>query len=193
MTTVQIRLSGRSPLVLHNIRLADPDDPFAREIAAIAKKRNKTEDDRKAIARLEWFGGLYTDDEGRPAAVLPTANLRKCLVQAAKRSKQGAQLGRALHMADVSVPIVHGGPADLEALYADQAYHYRRAVAVSGARTMRTRPQFRTWRVEAFAELLDDVMDVDALQRIVEGAGISEGLAENRINGLGRFDGEVLT
>src|SRR5262249_49765792 len=50
--------SGGSPLVMHNERLADPLDPFARDIAKVSKKRNKTEADHLEIARLEFLGGM---------------------------------------------------------------------------------------------------------------------------------------
>src|SRR5688572_21014856 len=49
-----------SALVLHNERLADPLDSMTRAIGTFTKKRNKTITDHEEIARLEWYGGLYT-------------------------------------------------------------------------------------------------------------------------------------
>lgn len=37
---VQIEIKGTSPLLMHNGRLSDPDDEWAREIAKITAKRN---------------------------------------------------------------------------------------------------------------------------------------------------------
>ena len=51
---------GSSVLMTHNERLADRLDEFTRAIAAISKKRNKTEADEEEIGRLEFYGGLYT-------------------------------------------------------------------------------------------------------------------------------------
>lgn len=190
MATIELKLVGRSPLMLHNIRLADPDDDFAKQIAILTHKRVKTEEDRKAIAKLEWYGSLYLSANGA-GVVLPTANLRKCLIQTAKVSKLGTALGRALHFADAAVPIQYDGPRDLQQLYEIPTFSDRRAVGVSGSRTMRTRPIFRAWAVEAIAEVIEDVMDLEAVRRVVEMAGLIEGLGDNRINGYGRFEGVV--
>jgi hypothetical protein len=187
---VTIELTGTTPLLCHSIALADPDNPIVQEIATYTAKRKKTEDDRRAIERLEWFGGLYIED-GRP--VIPTGNIRKSFVQAGKISKQGTQVVRALNFTALHIPIAYDGPADLEQLYADKAFSNRAAVGIMGKRTMRVRPQFGKWAVVADALLLEEVMDVDDLARIAERAGQAEGLGDNRVNGYGRFTARVLS
>jgi hypothetical protein len=185
---VKIQIVGGTPLLQHNISLADPDNPFVQEIATYTSKRKKTEDDRRAIERLEWFGGLYIED-GR--IVMPTGNIRKCFVQAGKISKQGTQVARALQFSDLNVPLTYEGPTDLEQLFADKTFSNRAAVGISGKRTMRVRPQFPKWAIIADALLLEDVMDPDDLRRVAERAGQAEGLGDNRVNGYGRFSVEV--
>lgn len=186
---IKLEITGVTPLLCHNIQLADPDNEWTREIQTYTSKRKKTEDDRRAIERLEWFGGLYVED-GRP--VLPTGNIRKCFVQAGKISKQGTQVVRALNFTDMHVPIAYDGPRDLEALYADKSFHNRAAVGISGKRTMRVRPQFVNWALVANAFLLEDVMDLDDLKRVADRAGKAEGLGDNRVNGFGRFTVQVI-
>lgn len=186
---IRVELTGTTPMLCHNIALADPDNPIVAEIGTYTSKRKKTEDDRRAIERLEWFGGLYIDD-GRP--VLPTGNIRKSFIQSGKISKQGLMVSRALNFTSLSVPIAHGGPADLEALFADKAYSNRAAVGISGKRTMRVRPQFTKWAVVADALLLEDVMDVEDLIRVATRAGQAEGIGDNRTNGYGRFTVRVI-
>lgn len=185
---IRVECSGLTPLLCHNISLADPDNPIVAEIATYTSKRKKTEDDRRAIERLEWFGGLYVED-GRP--VIPTGNIRKSFIQAGKISKQGTAVSRALNFTRLHVPLAHDGPDDLEAMYADKAYSNRAAVGIAGKRTMRVRPQFTKWAVVADALLLDDVMDLDDLTRIATRAGQAEGLGDNRVNGYGRFTVQV--
>lgn len=186
---IRFEVKGTTPLLMHNIALADPDNEFTKEIATYTAKRKKTEDDRRAIERLEWFGGLYVD-EGR--VVMPTGNLRKTLVNAGKISKQGTQVTRAISFVDLSVPLVYNGPDDIEVLYKDPAFSYRAAVGVSGKRVMRVRPQFRNWAFVADAFLLEDVMDLDDLERVASRAGLAEGLGDNRVNGFGRFQVRVV-
>lgn len=186
---IKLELVGSTPLLCHNIALADPDNPIVQEISTYTSKRKKTEDDRRAIERLEWFGGLYIED-GR--VVIPTGNIRKSIIDAGKVSKQGTQVSRALQFADMSVPIVYEGPGDPQALFADKTYHHRSAVGISGKRTMRVRPQFPRWAVIARAILLEDVMDLDDLRRVTDRAGQAIGLGDNRVNGYGRFVAKVV-
>lgn len=186
---IRVELTGTTPLLCHNIALADPDNDFVKQIATYTAKRKKTEDDRREIERLEWFGGLYVED-GRP--VIPTGNIRKAFVQAGKISKQGTMVTRALNFTSLYAAIAHGGPDDLEAMYADKAYSNRAAVGISGKRTMRVRPQFTKWVVVADAILLEDVMDPGDLTRVAERAGQAEGLGDNRTNGYGRFSVQVI-
>lgn len=186
---IQIELTGVSPLLMHNIHLADPDNEFVKQIAEITAKRKKTEDDRRAIERLEWFGGLYTQDG--VGVVMPTRSIRKCLIEAAKISKQGKQLGRAVAFTDLNVPLTYDGPDDLEKLFAADGSQNRAMVGIAQRRIVRVRPQFTTWAIVAEAHLLTEVMDADDLFRIVQLAGVTEGLGDNRVNGYGRFTGEV--
>lgn len=186
---IKLEMTGVTPLLCHNITLADPDNPIVQEIATYTAKRKKTEDDRRAIERLEWFGGLYVEDN-RP--VIPTGNIRKALIQAGKISKQGTHIARALNFTDLHVPIAYDGPKDLEALFVDKAFSNRAAVNIRGQRTMRVRPQFPTWALVANALLLEEVMDPEDLRRVAVRAGQAEGLGDNRINGYGRFTVKVL-
>jgi hypothetical protein len=101
MSRVITKLTGTRPLLLHNVQLADPDNRWAREIAQITKKRKKTEEDRKAIADLEWEGGLYIHNG---VISMPTANVLRAFVETAKISKQGKTITRALTPTELSVP-----------------------------------------------------------------------------------------
>jgi hypothetical protein len=185
---IRLELVGTQPLLMHNIALADPDNEFTKEIATYTAKRKKTEDDRRAIQRLEWFGGLYVHN-GR--VVMPTGNIRKSLIQAGKISKQGTQVTRSIIFSDLNVPLTYDGSSDLEVLYKDVAFSHRSAVGISGKRTMRVRPHFPTWAIVADALLLEDVMDVGDFERVAQRAGLAEGLGDNRVNGYGRFTATV--
>jgi hypothetical protein len=188
---IRTTLGGASPLLLHNIQLANPDNEWTKQIAAITSKRKKTEDDRREIARLEWMGSLYVSDG---QVVIPTGNVRRCFQESAKITRQGKQLNRALSAADgvIYTPLAfEGRKRSLAELVEDPNYRDVTLVGITGNRTVRVRPYFRTWGLEVEWELLSQVLDFDDFKTIAELAGKVEGLGDNRTNGFGRFDIEI--
>lgn len=188
---VSLELTGTTPLLCHNIQLSDPDNQFVQEMSIVHAKRKKTDEDRKAVEKLEWYGGLYLA-AGFDGPVMPTANVRRCLNETAKITRQGKQVERALFFTDLHVPIAYDGPRDIDKLFNLPEHHNRASVRIGMSRIMRVRPCFPQWAIVATAELLEDVMDSEDLMRIVERAGLAEGLGDNRRNGYGRFTGKVV-
>lgn len=192
---ITITLQGTSPLLMHNPRMVDPEYDLNREIKSITGKRKKTDDDLKRIEELEWYGGLYThaNGDGKLVVVQPTAKVRKCLINTAKISKMGKMIERAISFNDLNVPLVYTGPRDIKALFADKTFHSRLSVGVSGKRVMRVRPQFFPWALDVPGIFVEDAgMNIDDLERVVDLAGVVEGIGDNRVNGYGRFIGKVV-
>lgn len=186
---VTIELTGTSPLLQHNPRMVDPEFDINRQIKALTGKRKKTDDDLHAIERLEWYGGLY-DENG--IVVEPTAKVRKCLVQTGKISKQGTMIARSLSFGVLNTPLTYDGPSDIDELYENVHFRSRLSVGIGTKRVMRVRPQFYPWALSANAFFIEDAgLNFDELERIVELAGLVEGIGDNRINGYGRFVGRV--
>jgi hypothetical protein len=181
-------LTDTSPLVQHNIQLNDPDNRFTREIAALTSKRKKTDDDRQAIARLEFLGGLYV---GRAGIHVPAANVRRCFAEAAKARRLGTAVNRAVIPTGLEVPLRYDGPTDPAELWQDPKYRYTTSVGIGRKRVVRTRPMFPDWEVQAEWELVTDALDLDDFKAVVAAAGIMEGLGDNRVNGYGRFTAVV--
>src|SRR5215831_12973419 len=137
-------ITGTSPLLMHNVRLANPDNYWAKEISKITAKRKKTEEDRKEIARLEWLGSLY-NDEGR--LVYPITNVRMCFRETAKATRRGKDILRAVNSAHegLTVPLAfNDNEKNPEELWLMEQYRDTTLVAVRG-RTPRTRPIFNPW------------------------------------------------
>ena len=186
---VTISLEGTSPLLMHNPQMVDPDFDLNRQIKALTSKRKKTDDDLRAIERLEWFGGLYVDNG---VIVQPTAKVRKCLINAARIFKQGKQVERALSFKSMYAPLEYDGPAEPQKAFADHAFHSRLSVGVGGKRVMRVRPKFSPWRLSVDGLFIEDAgLNLDEFERIVEMAGMVEGLGDGRVIGYGRFTAKV--
>lgn len=182
---VRLTLTGTAPLLMHNVRLANPMDPIARQMKAISGKRKKTDQDHADLADLEWVGGLYWDAEVGP--YLPGANIEKSIVEGGRITKQGKQIERGLFVVDNVCPLIYSGPRALDALKADANFRSALAVKVGQSRVIRTRPMFTQWAVEADATVDPGLLSLDVLQGICDDAGSMAGIGDYRPR-YGRYD-----
>jgi hypothetical protein len=180
---VVIGLTGVTGLVMHNIRLADGDDPIVRAIKEITARpaSKRTDAENAEIARLEWHGGLYHDPE--VGVHLPSWNVVKCFERAGTITRMGSTVVRGVAVTTDKVPIKYDGPRP--------EFRFRAMVGVQRDKVPRMRPIFRRWGLELEAELLEDVLNPKDFERIVAQAGRSEGLGDARKLGYGRFVAEV--
>lgn len=176
-----------APLVMHNERLADPLDEMAREIAAVASKRKKTEADHLEISRLEFLGGMYTNGNG---PCLPAWNVIRCLQDGAKRHKRGLDVLRGIYPLVEHADVMYEGPRDPEKMWQQGGFSLRKTVGVQRARTVRTRPIFVDWFAALPVECDPTIFDLDTLAAIWRDAGVYAGLGEMRPV-YGRFEGTV--
>lgn len=188
MIKFRLRCVGTAPLLMHSARLSDPLDPAAKALKKVTGKRTKTDDDHQEIARLEHIGSLYLDPDVGP--YLPAQNLERCLVDAARTSKQGVKVQRGVFISTDTNPLAYKGPRDAEGLWNDVAFRHRASVKVGTARTMRCRPIFHQWTVEADGVMDPAIIDPADLQGIVETAGMIIGVGDWRPR-FGRFEGSL--
>lgn len=199
METIRFRFVGVSKLMMHNERLANPFEPFQREIKKITgKKTNKTDRDMQDIAMLEFAGGLYTDPEiglGEQKAnvVIPTRALWRMLVDAGSPQKLGKKIRQGVTLAPVEyVALTYKGSTDLAKMFKD--FRDVRTVVVGGKRVVRCRPCFHPpWSVEADYNYDPELVSSrDKMIELAQYAGKYIGLLDGRILGFGRFDVEVV-
>lgn len=188
MARVTLVFKGTSPLLMHNVQLADPDNEFSKQIAEYTRKRKKTEEDRAAISRIEWMGGLYLGDGG---PVVPTQNVRKCLIQTGKITRQGTSVQRAFIPLGLEVPLKYDGPRKPSELIEIPRFIHRAPAKVGTSTVIRTRPCFPEWEFAVEAEVMTDVLDLDDFTELVSRAGVVEGIGDGRSMGYGRFEATV--
>lgn len=184
-----------APILLHNERLADPLDQYARWLAELSKKRSKTERDIEEIGRREFFGGGYwIIDEGPDKKVsdpcVPTWNVIRCLQEAGTRHKLGKQVLRGIVPVVDETPLIYDGPRDAADLWKTGTFHSRKGVGIGQRRVMRTRPCFTNWRLEVDLEVDLTILDPDVVSLLVFEAGRFVGLADARPR-FGRFLGSA--
>ena len=187
---MRIRLvcTGTLPLLMHNVRLASPRDPFARKLKELNSKVKKTEEDLLEIARVEFYGGMYHDAEFGP--YIPPFNLLRCITSGARASRGGKKVERGVAIAAPILPLLYEGPRDLEKLWLDDAHVDIRSAAVQRSRVDRCRPIFRDWAIEADLVLDPGIITLEEFKSFAEAAGKFEGLGDFRAQ-FGRFDTEV--
>lgn len=187
-----ISLTGKTPLLMKNARLADPDDPHSRAIAVINDKRtDKTDDDNREASRLQFAGSMYYDHNTGP--YLPGPNLIRALRNAANlvtKNRGGKRIERGFILLTERSPLSYDGPRDIDELWGDGTTEYvdRRMVKIpQGGRVPTTRPIFVTWAAQFEYELDGNEIDKDDFQAYAERAGRVEGVGDGRRIGYGRF------
>jgi len=173
-----ITVTGTRPLLMHNARLSDPLDFYAKAMSKINNKRKKTEQDYEELARLEFLGGIYHDAEFGP--YLPGDNFQRFLFDSATRRKLGQAVKRGVFISSEVNPLVYDGPRDLESLWADENFRHRQSAKVQARRVIRTRPMFRQWTAQAEGVLDGEELDFDDLRSLAERGGSITGFGDWR-------------
>ena len=196
LEVLRLRFNGVTPLLQHNVRLANPLDPYAKRLKQLTSQKNKTEEAHEDVQRAEFEGGLYCDEKIGP--YLPTMSMRASILEAGAINKLKAPMQRALLVFDLKAPLIYDGPRTPEGLWAaGEKFVDVRAAVVNGTRTiMRTRPKFEEWACEI--ELHYDPMMLEEEQIVVsaELAGRFYGLGDFRPGSgggmFGRYEVEVI-
>ena len=179
---VRCTLDGthRRPLLLHNGAQANPLNPYAKEMKAISRRRNKTEDDYAKLARIEWTASLYLADLGQGIQiVIPGQNVEAMIVESAKRKRQG-KTAKAGIFCYGPFPLEYDGPQDIKELWEDETFRHVSTPPVRGNRVVRTRPHFPNWRLPIEIHYESELFSEEDLKALVENAGRYVGLGDWR-------------
>jgi hypothetical protein len=181
--TLSFHLKSESPLLMHRGGLADPMDPFAQQMKRISGKRDKTEADFMEMARIEWYGGLYADENQHPC--LPGEVVEATLINAAKKIKRGKQAQAGI-ICPGNFPLVYDGPDNLDELWEDARFRFTTGVRVQRNRVMRTRPRFNEWQVKIDVQYDPQLLNPSEVTAIVKRSGEEIGFGDWRPK-FGRF------
>jgi hypothetical protein len=188
LITVEVTLTGKTPLMMHNIRLSNPFDDHARRLKELSSKRRKTDQDLMDIARVEFEGGLYIDENG---PYMPLVSVKKCFIMGARLIKLGKAVERGLHLTLDTPYLDYRGPKTAEGLWKAETYIDQRMAKIGKSMILRTRPVFPEWKLTAQFLLDIRTLQPQDLIEVLRYAGTAEGLGEARTLGFGRFIGSV--
>lgn len=182
--SIKFRIQGVTPTIVHNGRLANPLDPIVKKIKELTSKRNKTDSDLEELARLEWTGGHYENDDEE--SCWPGECIEAMLVSAAQKSRKGKDVKAGL-MVDGLIPIIHPGPKKIPDMWGDENFRLTNKVKIQKSSVMRTRPIFRTWEMQFDVSYLPDVLNPQFVRDTMIVAGRLVGLSDWRPK-FGRFE-----
>ena len=202
---VRAVLTGKSPLVMHNGLLADPDNEYTRQIDEIvAKKKDMTAEDRSRKEALQWRGSLYTEEvkeggetEPRERIVVPWVNLFRCLEAGGKALGQGtkskgAAVVRSITPTETYMILGYDGPSGIAELAAERRFRWRTIInpnptAGSKRKLPSVRPIFPEWQLETAVHVVTDMgLSWEDFERAFRAAG-NIGLCDALKLGYGRF------
>lgn len=184
MKELQVKVTGISPLLMHNGRLADPLDPATKRLKALTMKKNKTDADHESIMRAEWEGGLYYADDIGP--FLPAENIDSSIKAAAKLQKLGKHFGQAVMVVEDRTPVAYKGPRDVDGLFL-AGYRDVRGVRNMSARIMRCRPKFNNWACSFTVMFDEEIVNEESVRKAIADAGKRAGLGDYRPEKGGRY------
>jgi hypothetical protein len=184
---LNITITGIAPMLQHNGRLANPLDPYTRQIAGISGKRKKTDEDRYDLMKIEARGGCWETTDGTLG--IPNEAVWRSIYDAAKAYKRGEDIKRALLIDPDTVPLlIDGDVVDCDIFLKDPEHIDYRPVKIMGKKTMRARPLIPAgWQSTHTAEILEDVIDLGDMAPIFERAGRLVGIGDWRPR-YGRFE-----
>jgi hypothetical protein len=157
---------------MHNVRLADPDEPIVRQISEItAKKSGMTDADRLEVARLKFLGGMYYDEQSGP--YLPAANIFTSLIAAGRKTRKGQDVEAGVIWLADKAPLEYDGPRDPGQLWngGKSPFVDRRMVKVDRARIPGIRPIFPGWAAEIEIDYDDTSISLSDLEAYARRAG----------------------
>ena len=184
---LRFKISGTSPLLMHNGQLADPMSEHAKSIARITAKRRKVEADHRELARQEFLGGLYLSG-GVPC--IPAEMMEAALVKSAMHEKRGPAAKAGLFVPG-NIRLDYDGPSDPHHLWEDPRFRFRCLVRVGTSRLIRTRPRFDNWACTLTIEYMPDLLNPREVTSFIVTAGTLVGIGDWRPK-FGRFMAEPM-
>lgn len=182
----ELTLEGTRPLICSNPCSVDPLGPYAQAISYYTKlKKNRNE---HALRRLHWLFSGYWATEGTFAygpeldgdsafkgyadPILPAQNLQRCLRDGATAWKLGKDVNRSI-VVENDATIKYDGPRDASSMYQDSRFM---SVARTARGTMAVRVKLPQWQATYRLLVNDEILDPVSLAKIIDRAGIAEGL-----------------
>lgn len=182
MKQIAFTITGTRPLLQHNEVLANPLSPQAKALKPYSKKREKSDEDYEELARLEFMGGLYINEQG---PYIPASAIMRALLDSAKKEKLGPKFKVFVIPSELTFKLLYDGPRNAKGLW-EKNFYYQCMVKVQSAKTLRTRPMFSAWSANIYLLFDEDELEAETIARVFTRAG-DYGIGDYRPT-FGRFE-----
>lgn len=187
MRTIQFKITGASPLLMHDDKTANPLNEYSKKLKALTSKRKKTDDDLLEIARIEWEASLYyTKQKGY---FIKGDCFAASFLEAAKSKKLGTAFKQAVSIPDDPMLVFPHMKLTPDKLFDKLQYVDMRTVKVMRNKVMRCRPIFNDWSCEVTVFFDETRLDELEIEQIVAHAAQYIGVCDYRPK-YGRFTAE---
>jgi hypothetical protein len=202
MDQLKLKITGITPILMHNNRLANPLDAYSQAISSKSGKRKKTIEDIWELARIEWEGGLYLYDG---EIKLPMRVVNKCFERGSTKQKNGTLWKSGCFIESDYCAMKYKGEhikvaesTEIPNPDLDKFFHknmFQAMVKVGQSTILRTRPLFSEWSFEVTILFDPSIINKETAVLAAKDAGRLVGLCDWRIEKGGRygqFDVEVI-
>ncbi len=169
---------GGDRMLMHNGQLADPLNPWTKELKTLTSKRKKSDSDHEEIGRVEFQGGLYFEDKLGP--YLPGLMIDAALIGGARKKKLGKSFESCVRTVEDAYKLNYDGPRTRDGLWKDRRFVDRRGCGVQQSRVMRTRPAFHNWSVDFTIQMVPGDLNPENLRDAITDAGLYVGIGDFR-------------
>jgi hypothetical protein len=206
----EVTLTGITPLMMSNIRLADPEFELTMEIKKLtAKSGRMTPAEQEQKLLLQCRGSLYEEDG---QVIYPCINIMRSFQAGGSglgsgKNSLGPSVERGVLMAETSVPLRYGVRRKEGALeevvhssigefMKDARFQDKRVVngnptaGKNKAMVLAMRPIFPEWELAITVRVFTDMISKENFERVAE-AGGKVGVGGGRRIGMGRYTVQV--
>lgn len=178
--------------MFHNQQLANPLNKFTKALKKVSAKKAKTDVDHMEMAKIEFLGSLYVDEEEHP--IMPSEGIEAIIRSGAKKSKEGKVVQSAVQCTS-DARLEYEGPKTPNELWEaggeDEVspYAHQTMVKVGMSKILRTRPVFKNWSATIDLAYNPELCDDEQITKWLEVAGEQCGAYDWRPK-FGRFSVE---
>ena len=186
-------IKGLTPIIMHSCASMDESNDLVEEKAEIMRKKgsNRTAPDKVRLKEIDTLLGFWIGENGE--IEIPTAAIRRCLEDSAKKLKQGSQVREGLIVTKTTFHYDKSLGETLDELSKNKEVQLTTPAVIQRNRLLITRPHFKEWTCDIEIDAEDDLVDIDQLRHWFAIGGRRVGLGDWRPQKSGHFGRFQLT